>query len=139
MLSVVYASTAAVPFSEEALSVLLERSQAKNARLGLTGLLLYKDGQFMQALEGAEDAVRDLYAVIAADPRHSGVRTLLEEQVSARQFPDWTMGFRVLTDDAVRQIPGYNTFFDASRGEAPTWATSARAKWLLEWFRHRQV
>jgi hypothetical protein len=139
MLSVVYVSTAAVPFSEEALSALLERSQANNARLGLTGILLYKDGQFMQALEGEEDTVRGLYAVIAADPRHGGVRTLLEEQVPVRQFPDWTMGFRLLTDDAVRQIPGYNTFFDAPPGTAATWATAARAKWLLEWFRHRQV
>ena len=139
MLSVVYASTAAAPFSESALAALLEQCQAKNERLGLTGLLLYKDGQFMQALEGAEDTVRDTYAVIAADPRHTGVRTLLEEQVPTRQFPDWTMGFRLLTDDAVRQIPGYSTFFDSRRDSTPTWATAARARWLLEWFRHRQV
>jgi hypothetical protein len=134
MLSIVYVSAAVAPFSEEQLSDLLAKSQSNNAAAGLTGMLLYRDGQFMQALEGEDAVVRSVYERVAADDRHDQVRTILEEQISERRFPEWTMGFRLVTDDSIRDIPGYNNFFHEG-----SWGTTSRAQGLLEWFRHHDA
>ena len=66
----------------------------KNARLGITGLLLYKGGNFIQTIEGEESRINDLYDSIGADPRHHGLIRVLSEPLAARKFPDWSMGFR---------------------------------------------
>lgn len=135
MLSIVYASTAAEPFSAEALAALLEQSRANNTRLGLTGLLLYKDGQFMQALEGPDDVVRERIAVIAADNRHGNIRTVLEREIADREFPDWTMGYRTVTDATLRDVPGYNDVFQSGDSQTAQWMNPSKARLLLEWFR----
>src|SRR4028118_630971 len=96
MFFLVYVSSATRPFSGEDLRVLLETCRKNNAELGITGMLLYKDGNFMQVLEGDEEAVRGLHARIAADPRHRAEITLQEGFAEWRQFPDWSMGFRDL-------------------------------------------
>jgi hypothetical protein len=57
MLSLVYASSAKQLFSEEDLTALLQQSRDNNTRLGLSGLLLYKDGNFMQVLERPDDGL----------------------------------------------------------------------------------
>ena len=75
--------------------------RTKNAGLGITGMLLVKQGSFLQVLEGAEAAVRALYATIRADPRHEHVHTLTAIEVPGRQFPDWSMGFADLDDGQV--------------------------------------
>lgn len=135
MISLVYVSTAFVPFSEGQLAALLVRSRENNARLGLTGLLIYKDAQFMQALEGPEEAVRERFERIAADGRHGGVSIMAERTIAKREFGEWTMGFRSLTDGALHDIPGYDDVFSDRRDGAGRWGTVSRSRWLLNWFR----
>ena len=113
MFFLVYVSSATWPFSGEDLRVLLETCRKNNAELGVTGMLLYKDGNFMQVLEGDEGAVRGLYARIAADPRHGGEITLQQGFAEGRQFPDWSMGFRNLDSPEARSDPGYSEFLNA--------------------------
>lgn len=108
MFYLVYASSATRPFSEADLSDLLETSRENNARLGITGMLLYKDGNFMQVLEGEEETVRALYEKIGTDPRHDGAITLHQSFAQERQFPDWSMGFRNLDSPELRTVPGYS-------------------------------
>jgi hypothetical protein len=134
MLSIVYVSAAVTPFTEEDLAALLAESRVNNAAAGVTGMLLYRDGQFMQALEGEEAGVRSIYDIVTADERHDQIRTILEEQITTRRFPQWTMGFRLLTDDSIRGIPGYNNFFHEG-----SWGTTSRAQGLMEWFRHHDA
>jgi hypothetical protein len=134
LLSIVYVSAAVEPFSEGQLAELLAKSRNNNAAAGLTGMLLYRDGQFMQVLEGDDAAVRSVYQIVAADDRHDKVRTVLEEEISDRRFPQWTMGFRLLTDETIRDNAGFSNFF--SEG---SWGTPSRAQGLLEWFRHHDA
>ena len=108
MFTLVYSSIAVKPLSGSELLDLLEQSRDKNLRLEVTGLLLYKEGSFMQALEGDEEVVRALYATIRKDRRHHHVLTLLATPVAARQFPDWSMGFKNLGDVQAEAVPGYN-------------------------------
>ncbi|HEX2776328.1 MAG TPA: BLUF domain-containing protein [Candidatus Acidoferrales bacterium] len=113
MIQLVYVSSSTKPFTKDELIQLLDKSRQNNKKLGITGMLLYKDGDFMQALEGDETKVHALSAQIAKDPRHSRVTTLLEAPCSTREFPDWSMGFRNLTDMDPREVPGYSTFLDS--------------------------
>jgi hypothetical protein len=112
MFSLVYVSSTIAPLSPTELSELLATSHRNNATLGITGMLLYKDGNVMQVLEGEEAAVRKLYHKIGLDPRHRGLLTLAQGNVAERQFPDWSMGFRDLTSADVRATPGYNEFLN---------------------------
>jgi len=133
MISTTYSSMATVPFSDEELDGLLAVSRTSNAARGLTGMLLYHDGRFMQVLEGPEDAVRSALVRIAADPRHSGVWTLSSETIEERAFPGWTMGYRTLTDETLGAAPGSDAYLAADG--AASWRDSERAKVLLDWFR----
>ena len=112
MLLLVYVSSAVKPFGTEELTELLVKAREKNTRLGITGMLLYQDGNFLQALEGEEDAVRQLYDTISQDVRHCGTIVLLEEQITKRQFGDWSMGFRNLKDKDVQDLPGFSPFMN---------------------------
>ncbi len=89
--SIVYSSTAIVDFGEAALLQLLKRSRGFNERAGITGVLMYGGGRFMQVLEGCPAAVRCLYARIATDPRHGCLEKLADGLVARREFSDWRM------------------------------------------------
>ncbi len=109
MLSLVYVSSATRLLSNADLLDILRVSRLNNGSLSITGMLLYKEGNFMQVLEGPDEAVRQIYTRIAADPRHRGLIKLLEDQISERQFANWTMGFKNL-DDLTGEVPGYTGF-----------------------------
>jgi hypothetical protein len=70
---------------------IFELSRRKNADLGLSGALLVWEDTFVQVLEGDEATVRDLYATIAADPRHEDVVLLDADTVDDRVFARWSM------------------------------------------------
>lgn len=112
MFSLVYVSSAVTPFSPAELTDLLSISQRNNAALEISGMLLYKDGNVMQVLEGEETVVLNLHAKIRRDPRHRGLLTLLQAHVAERQFPSWSMGFRDLSAGDVTTVPGYNEFLN---------------------------
>lgn len=92
----VYLSSAKPGFGRAQMRVLLERGRVKNEALGITGLLLHHEGKLLQVLEGRERAVRALFDTIEADSRHTGATVLLEEEIPARQYPQWPMAFRDL-------------------------------------------
>ena len=94
MLTLVYVSSAKALLTEQELLELLRHSRQNNAELGVTGLLLHIGGNFMQALEGPDEAVEALYDRIGADPRHHQVRTILRVPCTQRLFPDWSMDFQ---------------------------------------------
>lgn len=108
----IYSSSAAKPFTVDELVALLEKSQANNIKVGLTGLLVHKDGQFMQLLERPELAVRTTLKKIEADTRHKSITTLLEGTSDERQFSEWSMGFRDLNSPEVRSLSGFSEFLN---------------------------
>ena len=122
MLQMIYTSVASRKFSADELKELLVIARRNNSRDGITGMLLYKDGNFLQLLEGEESLVRDVYATIACDTRHFDSMIMMEEEVSERVFADWKMGFHDLSDPALQSLPGFAPFrhlnFD-QRGAAP--------------------
>jgi hypothetical protein len=112
MIQLIYVSSATELFSESQLVDLLSQAREHNASIGVTGMLLYKDGNFMQVLEGAADDVQPLYAKIRSDPRHKGVITVLERPVAQRGFAEWSMAFADLDLPPSRAVPGYSEFLN---------------------------
>lgn len=106
--SIVYSSTAIVDFTEKSLLRLLHRARTFNEQAGITGVLMYGNGQFTQVLEGCPAAVRCLYARIAADPRHGRLEKLADGLVARREFTEWRMSFAPPPAD-FRQLAGYLT------------------------------
>ena len=123
MYQVIYASAAAVPFSESDLSTLLLRARANNQRLGITGLLLYHEGSFLQALEGDEGAVGALFSTISGDKRHDHIVMLLARELDERYFAGWQMGF-VSTSSIAKTLPGFSDYL-RHRGEPGARADAA--------------
>jgi hypothetical protein len=75
------------------LDAILTNSRRNNAMMGITGLLLYIEGGFLQILEGDELALRELHARLSADRRHWGLRVMLDRETKVRAFPSWSLGF----------------------------------------------
>ena len=63
----------------------------RNRDVGLTGILLVAQGHFIQALEGKIDAVRNTYARISLDPRHSDLHIISQAPAQQRLFSEWNM------------------------------------------------
>jgi hypothetical protein len=131
----VYVSSATTLFSDSELDEILDKSHQNNGRLDVSGILLYKDGNLMQILEGEEATVRALYAKIATDHRHKGLITLLDGYQSERQFRDWSMAFRNLNKDQPVSTPGYSEFLNTPLTAAPFAADPTMCQRLLRTFR----
>lgn len=110
MLSLIYVSSSVREMNAEELLDILKVSRENNVAKDVTGLLLYKGGNFMQALEGPDDVVMALYEKIKKDPRHKDVSIISTEQIQKRQFPAWEMAFTNLDNPEIRNEPGYSQF-----------------------------
>lgn len=117
--TLLYRSHATRELDERDLLPILMTSMRNNARVGVTGLLLYGPprplpapdpdappssvvipfegpGVFVQWLEGPEEAVRATYERIHADARHADVEILGESGRDRRLFPHWSMGLETV-------------------------------------------
>jgi hypothetical protein len=122
------------------LQALLAPSVRRNRELGITGMLLYAHGGFMQLLEGEEEAVKGLFDFVRRDDRHRRVTVLVQGPVAERTFADWAMAYRCLDDEAADEpaqddglpaelAPLFQRGFDESR-------LRARPGVALELLRH---
>ena len=92
LVRLMYASRAAAAVDQEALLAIVRKSKANNPAVGVTGVLCFSEGIFLQVLEGGRSAVNRLYNRIASDPRHSDVELLCYEEIGERRFAGWSMG-----------------------------------------------
>ena len=110
MFYLIYVSSAVKLMDNDELLTLLEQSREKNLRLGITGMLLYSEGNFMQMLEGDRQVVLELYDAIRNDYRHKGVMTIRSDNIEERNFEDWSMGF--FNMDKVGEFPKYSDYIN---------------------------
>ncbi len=96
---------------EGQLAPILESAVRHNTEDGITGMLLYSGGNFLQVLEGPKDAVDATYERICQDPRHRNTTLLLEQDVPERQFGSWSMGYRQLSAEDVERFPQHAPYF----------------------------
>jgi hypothetical protein len=135
MYFLVYASSAVELFSDQDLTELLAVSRRNNEKVGVTGLLLYSQGNFMQVLEGPEEAVRTTHTRIAKDPRHTGLITLVQGERDEREFDDWSMGFKRLDNHNTPALPGHSDFMNTRLDAAEFNGNPSRTMALLSFFK----
>lgn len=107
MYYLVYSSIAASGVSEDDLCDILQTSQLQNADLNITGMLLYCNGKFLQVLEGKKEDVHKVFLKINQDQRHQDISVLLEGLIAARNFKNWSMGFKALDVETAKEFSGY--------------------------------
>jgi hypothetical protein len=91
LVRLLYASRA-VDTSPDAIESILLQSRQHNPVSGITGILCYGGGIFLQAIEGGRQQVSDLFGHIQKDARHKDVALLHYEEIFERRFGGWTMG-----------------------------------------------
>lgn len=91
LVRLLYASRA-VDTRPEAIESILHQSRDHNPATGVTGVLCYGGGIFLQAIEGGRMAISELYGHIQRDVRHKDVVLLQYDEISERRFAGWTMG-----------------------------------------------
>jgi hypothetical protein len=109
--ALVYVSTATHQLSLPEIRHLLERARARNIQEGITGVLLYSHGNFMQYLEGTSSGMSKVYDIIKADPLHKGIIELLREPIPSREFSGWSMAFRSISAFGTSDPPQLDAVF----------------------------
>lgn len=91
LVRLLYCSRAVDP-SPAAIEAILTQSRQHNPVSGITGILCYGGGIFLQAIEGGRMQVSELFGTIQRDPRHKDVALLEYDEILERRFGGWTMG-----------------------------------------------
>jgi len=92
LVRLLYVSRAVRPECADTIHAILASARQHNLNNGITGILCYGGGAFLQAIEGGRSAVNRLYRQIIEDERHTDVELLHYEEISERRFGGWTMG-----------------------------------------------
>lgn len=135
LIQLIYASSATRLMTDEELVELLRISRQNNHPRGITGMLLYRDGNFLQVLEGEAEAVDALYNTIAQDPRHHNILLISRQAVAERSFPEWEMGFTDINGLTPDDMPGFTDFLKAPFTPDTLAKNPSRAMIFLETFR----
>lgn len=98
MIQLIYESRAIGTFRQTDLLSLLEHARKRNAHEGITGILIFHKGTFLQVLEGPKDAVEACFDRIEKDRRHSSIWMLASMTMKGRAFANWSMGVAATED-----------------------------------------
>lgn len=120
---------------EGQIPAILESAVRHNGEDGITGMLLFSRGNFLQVLEGEEARVRATFERISKDPRHRNLVVLTEETVPERHFSHWSMGYRQLSPEEVGRFPRFAPYFQFGFQSGPLAAKPGVALEMLEMFR----
>lgn len=134
MYHIIYMSSAVRPFSQAELQKLLERARQSNTAMEVTGMLLYKDGNFLQVLEGEKKVLDQLYKKIQHDPRHRGCMVLFQEPITKREFTDWSMAFRDLNTPKDKLPEGFNDLLNRNWSDINLSEFSGKVRAFLKMF-----
>jgi hypothetical protein len=125
LVRLLYVSQPVGPITTTVTTSILEKSNIYNKKENITGLLCQGTGLWMQVLEGERHQVNVLYSRIMASRHHHNIELLSMEEITHRQFGQWSMALVHLSkDDPMVQMA--HPEFD------PYTATSKEAMSLLD-------
>lgn len=93
MFYLLYSSVQCYSLGPSGLIKLLLDARAYNEIAGVSGLLMHRDGRFLQMLEGEQNTVHGLFGKIIDDPRHGGISILESGLEDKRLFAHWSMAY----------------------------------------------
>jgi len=89
----VYRSRARPGITDADIEAILQSARRHNEAAGVSGMLLFGKGYFVQILEGTGPAVDRTYRRILSDPRHTDPVLLYDGSGEPRRFGGWALGF----------------------------------------------
>lgn len=93
LVRLIYASKTVPGFNTGDIKAILTSAKKNNSKLGLTGVLFFNSGFFLQCLEGGREEVNKTYLEIVKDERHEDPVILKYQEITKRLFEKWGMGF----------------------------------------------
>jgi len=99
LVRLLYVSQSVGPITTTVTTSILEKSSIYNKGENITGILCQGSGLWMQALEGERHQVNVLYSRIMASRHHHHVELLSMEEITHRQFGQWSMALVHLSKD----------------------------------------
>ena len=90
---ILYVSEVADDCGDRETTDILRISRTNNAKNSVTGMLVRKEKEFLQFIEGPPEVVDTLFDKIKVDVRHRSVKIIEEGMSADRVFFDWQMGF----------------------------------------------
>ncbi|MBN1667509.1 MAG: diguanylate phosphodiesterase [Anaerolineales bacterium] len=112
LIHLIYCSAARYLLNQQELADLLCVGRRNNAKVDITGMLLYSQGSFFQVLEGDEQSVERLFSTIQQDPRHHSITVIVREPIASRSFSNWCMGFAEITSSEAGVLMGDDVLAD---------------------------
>ena len=106
----IYVSRETGEMTFENLAELLSKARHFNRSREISGLLLYREGCFLQILEGEKGLISQLFERITTDPRHCKVELILLEATDQRYFGQWSLGYCDLSQPGERELRCYSAF-----------------------------
>jgi hypothetical protein len=102
--SIAYVSSARTEIPAAKLELLLRKARLYNSTHGITGVLLYSGGNFLQFLEGPTHAVMQAYHRIRLSPLHGDLIELISEPTPSRHFAGWSMAHRSISWENLMRV-----------------------------------
>jgi len=99
LVRLLYVSQPVGPITTTVTTQILEKSNIYNKRENITGVLCQGSGLWLQALEGERHQVNILYSRIMASRHHNNIEILSMEEITQRQFGQWSMALVHLSKD----------------------------------------
>jgi Sensors of blue-light using FAD len=133
LFQLMYISTMTVDGLATVLGV-VDTAVRNNTHDGVTGMMLYADGNIVQVLEGEKEAVERTFRKILTDPRHRGVEVLVEQEILERDFSHWSMGYQHINAAQLAGSPLLQNMFRADRKAIESRVRPGEALTLLKSF-----
>ncbi len=130
MIQLIYVSAAKEGLSEATLPEFLAANRQRNEDRGITGIVVYHQGSFLQVLEGPGAVIDGLFETIRQDSRHEAVTLLSRKSIRHREFGEAAMAF-VDTTGKGHDLDG---FVDYEKELADLTLGDSRARQLLAKF-----
>ncbi|WP_026837741.1 BLUF domain-containing protein [Gillisia sp. JM1] len=91
-----YVSSANENLTETEIKKILDSSKKRNIDRGITGILLFLEGNFFQVLEGEMETLKALFQKIKYDFRHYNVMAIFEKEIDEANFEGYSADFITL-------------------------------------------
>ena len=98
MKTICYISDSAEHKISDKLESIYVKAKANNLKYDITGILIYKNQNFLQVLEGEENAVNQTYTRIVEDKRHKNIFEVINTNIEERIFQDYNFGFTIINN-----------------------------------------
>ena len=139
MIQITYLSSATRAMSQGDLEDILKTARENNARLGITGMLLYGNKTFIQILEGEEGVVDELVKTIKRDPRHTNVQIVKKKPIDQHEYADWSMGFKRVSGEDFVAVKGLEDFEEKNFNTTFLGSQASLVDSLMEHFRKERI